>query len=47
MTAVHSSSFHVPGRISASQGKQYSTNTNYEANGTVRQMYDPLQVKFM
>ena len=24
--SVHSSSFHVPGRISISQGKQYSTN---------------------
>jgi len=28
-TTVHSSSFHVPGRISTSQGKQYSTNTDY------------------
>ena len=26
---VHSSSFSVPGRISTSQGKQYSTNTDY------------------
>ena len=31
---VHSSSFHVPGRISTSQGKQYSTNTDY-----MRQIY--------
>ena len=45
---VHSSSFHVPGRISTSQGKQYSTNTDYmRQNGTVRQMNDLLLVKFM
>ena len=34
---VHSSSFHVPGRISTSQGKQYST----------KQMNDPLLLKCM
>ena len=37
---VHFSSFYAPGRISTSQGKQYSTNTDYmrRQNGTVRQM---------
>ena len=45
---VHSSSFHVPGRISISQSKLYSTNTDYKRqNGTVRQMNDPLLLKFM
>ena len=40
--------FHVPGRISTSQGKQYSTNTKYiKQNGTERQIKDPLLVKFM
>ena len=34
---VHFSSFHVPGRILTSQGKHYSTNTEYmRQNGTVR-----------
>ena len=45
---VHSSSFDVLDRISTSQGKQYSTNTDYMMqNGTVRQMNDPLLVTFM
>ena len=45
---VHSSSFHVPGRISTSQGKQYSTNTDYmRQNETVQQMNDPLLLKCM
>ena len=35
---VHSSSFHEPGRISTSQGKQYCTNKdNMRQNGTVHQ----------
>ena len=42
---VLSSSFHF---ISTSQGKQYSTNTDYmRLNGTVRQMNDALLVKLM
>ena len=45
---VHSSAFHVPGQISTSQGKQYSTNTDYmRQKGTVRQINDILLVKFM
>ena len=45
---VHSSLFHVPGRISTSPGKYYSTNTvNMRQNGTVRQINDSLLVKFM
>ena len=45
---VHSSSFHVPSRISTSQGKQYSTNTDYmRQNGTVHLMTDPFLVKLM
>ena len=45
---VHSSSFHVPGQISTSQSKQYSTNTGYmRQNGTVHQMNDLLLVKLM
>jgi len=48
IVTVHSSSFCVPCLISASQGKQYSKNTDYmRQNGTVRQMTDPLLVKFM
>ena len=35
---VHSSSFHVPGRISTGQAVQYK----YRQYGTVRQMNDPL-----
>ena len=39
---------HVPGRIPNSQGKQYSTITEYmRQNGTVRQMNYPLLAKFM
>ena len=45
---VHSSSFHVPGQISTSQDKPYSTNTGFmRQNGIVRQMNDPILVKFM
>ena len=45
---VHSNSFYVLGRISTSQDKQYSSNTDYmRQNRTVRQMNDPLLVKFM
>ena len=44
----HSSSFHEPGQISTSQGKQYCTNKDYmRQNGTKHQMNDPLLVKFM
>ena len=39
---VHSSSIRVLGRISTSQGKQYSTNTDY-----MRQKMIPLLAKFM
>ena len=38
---VHSSTFHVPGRISTGQGKQYSSITDH-AHGTVRQMNDTI-----
>ena len=45
--SVRYNSFHVLGRISTRIGKQYSTNTDYiRENGTVRQMNDPLLVKF-
>ena len=45
---VHSSSFHEPGRISTSQGKQYCTNKDFmRQNWTVHQMNDSLLVKFM
>ena len=40
---LHSRSFHVLGRISTRQGKQYSTNTDYmRQNRSVLQMNDPL-----
>ena len=43
---VHSSSFHVPCRISTIQGKQYSTYTDgIRENGTVCQMNDLILVK--
>ena len=45
---VHFGSFHVPGRISTSQGKQYCTNKGYmRQNETVHEMNDPLLVQFM
>jgi len=45
---VHSSSFHVLGRILTSQGKQYYTNKdNIRQNETVHEMNDPLLVQFM
>ncbi len=40
---VHSSSFHVPGRISTGQAVQYK----YRQYGTEHQMNDPLLMKFM
>ena len=48
LITAHSGSFYVQGRISTSQGKQYSTITDYmRQNGTVRQMNDLLLVNFM
>ena len=38
----------ISGRISTSQGNQYSANADYmRQNGTVRQIHDTLLVKFM
>ena len=48
VVTVHSTSFHVPGRITTRLDKQYSTNIEYVwENGTVRQMNDLLLLEFM